>query len=68
MPIYEYACPDCGHAFEKRVGFSESDDAQPCPTCGQGEARRQISLIGHTSTGSSSSEFSAAAPDCGPVG
>ena len=67
MPIYEYACPDCGHAFEKRVGFSDSDNAQPCPVCGNSEAHRQISLIGRTSTGSSSTGYSAAS-NCGPVG
>ncbi|MEI8031527.1 MAG: zinc ribbon domain-containing protein [Comamonadaceae bacterium] len=30
MPIYEYACGDCGNAFEALV---RSDTTPECPTC-----------------------------------
>jgi putative FmdB family regulatory protein len=68
MPIYEYVCPGCGQPFEKRVSFSQADDPQPCPQCGNSHARRQISLVGSFSTGKSSGGSYAAAPSCGPVG
>lgn len=32
MPIYEYACPACGHRFEKIQ--RQRGDQQPCPKCG----------------------------------
>ena len=65
MPIYEYECPGCGSAFEKRVSFSESDEKQVCPKCGNQHARRQLSVIGGISGGSVST---ISAPSCGPVG
>jgi putative FmdB family regulatory protein len=65
MPIYEYECPGCGGFFEKRVGFSESDEKQRCPKCGNEHARRQLSVIGGISGGSVGT---VSAPACGPVG
>lgn len=32
MPIYEFACQDCGHEFEKIQSFSDSS-APACPNC-----------------------------------
>lgn len=66
MPIYEYLCPECGHPFEKRVGFSQADDPQTCPACGYEKATKQISLIGAASVSGGSSSGGGAA--CGPVG
>ncbi len=40
MPTYEYRCPDCHNAYEKREGF-EAPALQECPTCG-GTARRVL--------------------------
>ena len=37
MPIYEFACQDCGHEFEKIQSFSDSS-APACPNC-QGLSR-----------------------------
>ena len=67
MPIYEYVCPGCGHPFEKRVAFSEADRPQSCPLCGHEKATKQISLVAHHSSGSSTAGLSAGAA-CGPVG
>jgi putative FmdB family regulatory protein len=69
MPIYEYECPGCGKAFDKRVSFSQSDERQECPHCGNRNAKRQISLIAAPagSTKGSSDSFTSAA-SCGPVG
>ena len=32
MPIYEYACPDCGHEFERLQRMSD-DPVRLCPEC-----------------------------------
>lgn len=33
MPIYEYACSECGHRFEVRQSFSD-DPLESCTNCG----------------------------------
>jgi len=33
MPLYDYACTQCGRVFEIRHGFDESHSA-PCEACG----------------------------------
>ncbi|HPF98987.1 MAG TPA: zinc ribbon domain-containing protein [Kiritimatiellia bacterium] len=42
MPIYEYQCKKCGHAFEKLV-LKASDGAKKCPKCGAGAPVKQFS-------------------------
>ena len=32
MPVYEYACPDCGHNFEKLQKFTD-EAIKVCPNC-----------------------------------
>ena len=47
MPIYEYACLDCGHDFEELI-FS---DEQPlCPKCESANAVKQISTFSAVSS------------------
>jgi putative FmdB family regulatory protein len=55
MPIYEYRCQVCGHAFEKLVPMSAAA-APPGPACGGDGARRLVSAIARP------------AGDCGPSG
>ncbi len=45
MPIYGYQCQACGHEFELMQKMS---DPAPdvCPSCGQGEVRKQLSAAG----------------------
>lgn len=40
MPVYEYACPDCG-VFEAMAPMSAHADPHACPGC-QGEAPRVL--------------------------
>jgi putative FmdB family regulatory protein len=40
MPLYDYACMDCGHRFEARQSFSD-DPLTDCPEC-NGHIRRVI--------------------------
>jgi putative FmdB family regulatory protein len=47
MPIYEYACRDCGHQFECLV---RGDEKPLCPSCGQSRLTKQLSVpAAHTS-------------------
>ena len=42
MPIYEYACRNCEHAFEELQKISEAALVQ-CPRCGQASLRKLLS-------------------------
>jgi len=43
MPIFEYRCGTCGHAFERLV--RANDEAVSCPECGGKRAERQLSVF-----------------------
>ena len=42
MPIYEYACDDCGHKFEALQKMSD-DPLKQCPACNQFSLRKLVS-------------------------
>lgn len=44
MPIYEYACNDCGYEFERMQSFNDEPLCE-CPRC-TGRVRRLISSVG----------------------
>lgn len=46
MPIYEYACQDCGHAFETLV---RSGTVPACPHCQSQQLEKQLSVFATTS-------------------
>lgn len=63
MPIYEYACRDCGHEFEKLV---RSDTVPDCPQCHSTQLEKQLSVF---ATAESSSAAAAPMPSpCGSCG
>jgi putative FmdB family regulatory protein len=41
VPTYEYACDDCGAAFEREHPMAEAAQPAPCPVC-QTPARRRF--------------------------
>jgi len=45
VPIYEYRCRACGHAFEKLV-YGGGGPAVACPGCASGEVTRTLSIFG----------------------
>ena len=47
MPIYEYACQDCGAAFELLV---RSDTTPTCPTCASTHLDKQLSVFATSSS------------------
>lgn len=66
MPLYEYICRECGHAFEVLQRIGERGDDLRCPACGQFGAERQLSTFaGHASGGGAPHTGS---PGCGPGG
>ena len=50
MPVYAYACRDCGHAFDIRQSFSD-DALTVCPECG-GQLRKKFNSVGVVFKGS----------------
>jgi putative FmdB family regulatory protein len=51
VPTYEYACPDCGHQFEVRHGFSDKGPRK-CPSCGKMKLRKVFHPVGIVFKGS----------------
>ena len=50
MPTYQYACTECGHAFEQFQSFSD-DALTECPEC-QGRLRKLYNAVGVVFKGS----------------
>lgn len=50
MPTYQYACTECGHAFEQFQNFSD-DALTQCPEC-QGRLRKLFNAVGVVFKGS----------------
>ena len=50
MPTYQYACTECGHAFEQFQSFSD-DALIECPEC-QGRLRKLFNAVGVVFKGS----------------
>lgn len=50
MPTYQYACTECGHAFEEVQSFSD-DALTVCPEC-QGRLRKVFNAVGVVFKGS----------------
>jgi len=50
LPTYQYACTECGHAFEQVQSFSD-DALTVCPVC-QGRLRKVFNAVGVVFKGS----------------
>ncbi len=50
MPMYAYACKDCGHAFDIQQSFTD-DSLTVCPACG-GALRKKFNSVGVVFKGS----------------
>jgi putative FmdB family regulatory protein len=64
MPVYEYACDQCGKRFELFVRSVSSSSSPVCPHCGSADVHKAISLFG-VGVGASAGRAPAAA-SCGP--
>ena len=47
MPVYEYHCAGCGHAFSKLFRSQSSVTAVACPACGRADAERALSRFAY---------------------
>ena len=45
MPIYEYRCPQCEHAFELLVKSAAQGSQSSCPSCGSQKIVQRLSVI-----------------------
>ncbi|HOW18128.1 MAG TPA: zinc ribbon domain-containing protein [Phycisphaerae bacterium] len=43
MPVYEYDCRQCRHAFEYL--HRSNDDKARCPSCGSEDVQRKLSVF-----------------------
>jgi putative FmdB family regulatory protein len=50
MPVYSYACKDCGHSFDQRQSFTDSA-LTACPRC-EGTLRKLFNSVGVVFKGS----------------
>ena len=50
MPTYQYACTECGHAFEQVQSFND-DALSVCPVC-SGRLRKVFNAVGVVFNGS----------------
>ena len=50
MPIYEYACQECGKEFELLVSSERSADLQTCPHCASDRLSRKFSTFASLSS------------------
>ena len=64
MPIYEYICNHCSHAFEAIV--HRTDDAR-CPQCDSATLTRELSVFAVGSAAAPASRTAPLAP-CGTCG
>ncbi|MFQ5415296.1 MAG: zinc ribbon domain-containing protein [Phycisphaerae bacterium] len=45
MPLYEYVCSVCEHAFEELFRSGASTARVRCPACGSADVRRRLSVF-----------------------
>ena len=45
MPLYEYACADCGHHFEILQSMGADGEGLQCPGCGSKALAKQFSTF-----------------------
>ena len=50
MPIYEYACDDCGHQLEKLQKMSDAA-LTDCPACEKPSLKKMVSAAGFRLSG-----------------
>jgi putative FmdB family regulatory protein len=62
MPIYEYACQDCGREFEKLVRL---DTVLECPQCHSTQLEKRLSVF---ATASARDALPATSGPCGTCG
>jgi putative FmdB family regulatory protein len=65
MPIFEYSCKDCNHAFEALIFGDQKAD---CPKCHGKRLAPQLSVFAVSTKSSSSHASSMSSPSTGACG
>lgn len=65
MPIFEYACQGCGHAFEALV---RSSTVPTCPQCHSTQLHKQLSVVGKVGGSAASDPAPMTMGPCGTCG
>jgi putative FmdB family regulatory protein len=65
MPIFEYTCHDCHHAFEALVRASTTPE---CPQCHSTQLDKQLSVVGKVGGPMSRDAAPVAMGPCGSCG
>jgi putative FmdB family regulatory protein len=63
MPVYEYACDECGERFDVFFRSITQRTSPCCPKCGSDKVRKALSLFG---VGSKGGGGVSAGASCGP--
>ncbi|MBM3770108.1 MAG: zinc ribbon domain-containing protein [Acidimicrobiia bacterium] len=64
MPLFEYACRDCGHHFEY---LTRAGDSPSCPACASVTLEKQLSVFA-VSTHEGAPQREASPTPCGMCG
>lgn len=64
MPLYEYACEDCGETFEELVSLRDRHNKRVCPNCGSEQVQRLVSTFAMGKPSANSTTSAASCPTC----
>lgn len=54
MPLFEFACDDCGQPFEELLLGSSAINDVTCPACSSQQVKKKISTFASRTAGTSS--------------
>jgi len=63
MPIFDFACQDCGKKFDLMISNRDKDKVT-CPECGSSKVKQLLSLFNTTSSGGSKTEMPSCSAGC----
>jgi putative FmdB family regulatory protein len=65
MPLYEYRCADCDHAFELLM---RADTKLECPACHGAHLEKQLSVFAVSANGNGRTQQLSSPGPCGTCG
>jgi putative FmdB family regulatory protein len=68
MPLYEFTCDECQHAFETLVRRESEIPAVRCPQCEGTRVKRGLSVPARPVSAPTSASSTACPPDGSPCG
>ncbi|MCK6484984.1 MAG: zinc ribbon domain-containing protein [Phycisphaerae bacterium] len=68
MPVFEFQCQACDHAFEELVRSASEASKVVCPECGSKRAARKLSVFAARSGMDGSAKAASSRGPCGRCG